>query len=73
MVLWYGTAYAIVMWSIAAATGEWVYPMMNWGIAWSLIAYVLLPLLPFIAFLIWCALHTCHLLVQTVLKTRARC
>lgn len=63
MLLWYGTAYAIVMWSIAAATGEWVYPMMNWGIAWSLIAYVLLPLLPFIAFLIWCALHTCHLLV----------
>ena len=29
--------------------------MMNWNIPFSLIAYVLMPFLPFIAFLIWCA------------------
>jgi len=52
---WYGTAYAIVLWSIAAATGEWVYPNMDWSDPYSLVAYVLLPLLPFIAFLLWCA------------------
>jgi len=52
---WYGTAYAIVLWSIAAATGEWVYPNMDWSDPYSLVAYVLLPVLPFIAFLLWCA------------------
>jgi hypothetical protein len=52
---WYGTAYAIVLWSIAAATGEWVYPNMDWSDPYSLVAYVLLPILPFIAFLLWCA------------------
>ena len=57
---WYGTAYAIVLWSIAGATGQWVYPMMNWDIPFSLIAYVLLPILPFIAFLIWCACCPLH-------------
>ena len=58
---WYGTGYAIVLWSIAGTTGEWVYPMMNWNIPFSLIAYLVMPILPFIAFLIWCALLGCPL------------
>ena len=35
--------------------------MMNWNIPFSLIAYLLMPILPFIAFLIWCAPLGCPL------------
>lgn len=52
--LWYGTLYMLFMWIYGSVSGNWRYGL-DWTRSRAVGAYILIPLIGFIMFIIWYA------------------